>query len=93
MVDKKYSSQADLLLQDGSFLQSRFEDNFIVDLYELQDLLVEVFYHRETEELVSVIAYHAKDKLKTISKGNLKPRLTIKTAMDSHLQVNESFAA
>ncbi len=33
-----YSNQADLLLQEGTFIQSRFEDKFIVDLYELHDL-------------------------------------------------------
>ncbi len=88
-----YSNQADLLLQEGTFIQSRFEDKFIVDLYELHDLMVEVFYHRETEELVSVMACNTKDKLKTITRGNIKPRLFIKSTKDSHLQLNESFAA
>jgi hypothetical protein len=86
-----YNEQADLLLNQGTFLQSREEGNFIIDLYELQDLLVEVYYQREDEELVSVMACETVDKLRTMSLGNLKPRLTIKNNSD-HLQKG-SFAA
>lgn len=50
----------------------------MVDLYELHDLLVEIFYLHETEEPVSVMAYNTAEKLKTLPVGNLQPRLTIK---------------
>jgi hypothetical protein len=74
-----YQRQADLLLANATFLLSRHEDSFIVDLYELDDLLVEVFYQKENEELVSVMAYNTSEKLKTLTNGvNLTPRLTIK---------------
>jgi hypothetical protein len=73
-----YTHQADLLLNQGTFLQTRTEDNFIIDLYELHDLLIEIFYQKENEEPVSVMAYNTSEKLKSISKGNLQPRLTIK---------------
>jgi hypothetical protein len=86
-----YHQQADLLLQQGTFLQSRSEGNFIIDLYELQDLLIEIFYQQENEEPVSVMAYNTNEKLKTIGKGKLKPRLTIKKA-DETVQ-KESYAA
>ena len=73
-----YSEQADLLLNQGTFLSSRTEGNFVIDLYELQDLIIEIFYQKEDEEPVSVMAYDTSEKLKTLTKGNLKPRLTIK---------------
>ena len=74
-----YQQQADLLLDNSTFLLSRSEDNFIVDLYELDDLLVEVFYQKENEELVSVMAYNTSEKLKALTNGiNLKPKLRIK---------------
>jgi hypothetical protein len=77
-----YNEQADLLLNQGTYLQTRQEGNFIIDLFELQDLLVEVYYQSEDEEPVSVMACETSDKLKTISAGNLKPRLTIKKTND-----------
>lgn len=74
-----YQQQADLLLANATFLLSRIEDSFIVDLFELDDLLVEVFYQAENEDLVSVMAYNTSEKLRMLTNGaNLKPRLTIK---------------
>ena len=73
-----YTDQADLLLDQGNFLQTRTEDNFIIDLYELQDLLVEIFYEKEAEEPVSVMAYNTHEKLKGMGKAKMQPRLTIK---------------
>lgn len=78
-----YNEQADLLLNQGTFLQTRQEGNFIIDLYELQDLLVEVYYQNEDEEPVSVMACQTTDKLKTMLAGSLKPRLTIKNSTDN----------
>lgn len=86
-----YTQQADLLLQKGTFLQSRPEDGFVVDLYELEDLLIEVFYEKDSEELVSVMAYNTDEKLKTRVYGNLTPRLTIKNP--SPFSTKEQFAA
>lgn len=71
-----YAQQADVLGQQGMFLQSRVDGKFIVDLYELHDLLVEIFYHKGTEEPVSLMAYYTADKIKSL--GNLQPRLTVK---------------
>jgi hypothetical protein len=88
-----YQQQADLLLSDGTFLLSRFEDSFIVDLYELDDILVEVFYECETEDLVSVMAYNTSEKLKVLTKGaNLTPRLTIKKEAPPYQSISEYFA-
>ncbi len=75
-----YTQQADTLLQEGTYIQSRSENNFLVDLYELYDLLVEVFYQKGSEDLVSIMAYNTNDKLQLLSKGiNLTPRLCFKT--------------
>lgn len=73
-----YSEQADLLLRQGTFLCSRAEGNFVIDLYEVQDLIIEIFYQKESEEPVSVMAYDTTEKLQKLSKKNLQPRLTIK---------------
>lgn len=75
-----YTQQADTILQEGSFIQSRSENNFVVDLYELYDLLIEVFYQKDSEDLVSIMAYNTNDKLQLLSKGiNLTPRLSFKS--------------
>lgn len=73
-----YQQQADLLLKHGLFLQTRIEGNFVIDLYELNDLLIEIFYQNENDEPVSVMAYNAVEKLKTMQPRLLQPRLTIK---------------
>ena len=85
-----YTDQADLLIEQGTFLQTRSEDNFIIDLYELQDLLIEIFYEKENEEPVSVMAYNTTEKLKTLGKGKMQPRLTIK---DNNAVQKGSYAA
>lgn len=87
-----YQQQADLLLANATFLLSRIEDSFIVDLFELDDLLVEVFYQAENEDLVSVMAYNTSEKLRMLTNGaNLKPRLTIKKDMP-YQTLNEYYA-
>lgn len=87
-----YQQQADLLLSDGTYLLSRMEDSFVVDLFELDDMLVEVFYERDSEDLVSVMAYNTTEKLKTLTKGaNLTPRLTIRKE-SSYPTLNEFYA-
>lgn len=88
-----YHQQADLLLSDATFLFSRLEDSFIVDLYELDDILVEVFYEYDSEDLVSVMAYNTSEKLKVLTNGaNLTPRLTIKKEAPSYQSMSEYFA-
>lgn len=88
-----YQQQADLLLSDATYLLSRNEDSFVVDLYELDDILVEVFYLKESEFLVSVMAYNTSEKLKVLTNGvNLTPRLTIKKETPSLQSLQEYYA-
>jgi hypothetical protein len=88
-----YQQQADVLLREATFLLSRIEDNFIVDLYELDSILVEIFYQKDNEDLVSVMAYNTSEKLKALTKGaNLSPRLTIKKEGTNLQPLNEYFA-
>lgn len=88
-----YQQQADALLANATFLLSRMEGNFIVDLYELDDILVEIFYEYETEDLVSVMAYKTSEKLKMFTNGaNLKPRLTIRKENPSLHSLSEYYA-
>lgn len=77
-----YAQQADLLLQKGTFLQTRSENNFIIDLYELQELLIEIFYQSRNEDPVSVMAYNTLEKLKDLPKRKLEPRLRIRNGSD-----------
>lgn len=76
-----YSRQADLLEKEGLFLFTRTEGKFVIDLYEVDDLLIEIYYQKETEEPVSIMAGYTAEKLKTMQAGNLQPRLTIR---DNH---------
>ncbi len=88
-----YQQQADILLSEATYLLSRLEDSFVVDLYELDDILVEVFYESDTEELVSVMAYNSTEKLKALTKGvNLAPRLTFRNATQAFRKRHEFFA-
>ena len=88
-----YQEQADILLREATFLLSRIEDHFIVDLYELDSILVEIFYQQDNEDLVSVMAYNTSEKLKILTNGaNLTPRLTIKKEGQSVQSLNEYFA-
>ena len=73
-----YAQQADMLGHQGLFMETRREGNFLVDLYELDDLLIEVFYQKDSEEPVSVMAFEAAKKLKRLYADSLQPRLTIK---------------
>lgn len=75
-----YTQQADALTRGGIFLETRREGNYVVDLYELDDLLIEVFYQKDSEEPVSVMAFDAVKKLKHLYAGSLQPRLTIKSS-------------
>jgi len=88
-----YQQQADILLREATFLLSRIEDSFVVDLYELDSILVEIFYEKDNEDLVSVMAYNTSEKLKALTNGvNLKPRLTIKKEPGTLQPLNEYFA-
>ena len=69
-----YTQQADLLLEHGRYLQTRSEGNFIIDLYELHNLLVEIFYQSENEEPVSVMAYDLSAQTASAGSTNLCPR-------------------
>ena len=72
-----YAQQADILLNQGTLLGTRLDGNFVIDLFELQNLLIEIFYHRDNEDPLSVMAYDANDKLEILQKDTLRPRLTI----------------
>ena len=88
-----YQEQADILLRVATFLLSRIEDHFIVDLYELDSILVEIFYQQDNEDLVSVMAYNTSEKLTVLTNGaNLSPMLNIKKEGQSVQSLNEYFA-
>jgi hypothetical protein len=51
--------QADMLLEEGSYLHSRQEPEFLIDLYRLEDFYVEVYYHKRQNTLVVVKSFYA----------------------------------
>lgn len=87
------AAQADLLLQQATYLQSWKEESLIVDLYELDDLLIELYYQYPGEELVSITAYHPHEKKGGLLKTDLQPRLTIKSHKETSQPQDKSFAA
>ena len=53
--------QAEMLQQEGTYLCTRQEPEFLVDLYELEDFYVETFRHRADCALVLVKSYRLQD--------------------------------
>ena len=53
-----------LLHSEGVYLCSRQEPEFIVDLYQLHEFYVEVFYHERINELIDLVSFKSNDPLK-----------------------------
>lgn len=56
------AEQADMLLEEGNFLYTRDEPQFLIDLYSVEDFFVEVYYHKRQENLIVVKSFYAKDQ-------------------------------
>ncbi|HEX2532751.1 MAG TPA: hypothetical protein VHK69_03390 [Chitinophagaceae bacterium] len=50
--------QADTLLLRGSFLYSRQEPEFLVDLYRMDGFYVEIYYHKREADIVAVRSFY-----------------------------------
>lgn len=59
--------QADILLKEAYYLDTREEPGFFVDMYQLPDLYVEVYFHRKQEEFVVVKTFYSSEDVQTNS--------------------------
>lgn len=55
-------SQADLLYHEGTFLYTREEPQFIVDVYQLEDFYVEIYFHKHLEDFLAMRSFEATER-------------------------------
>lgn len=55
------SQQADVLLKEGYFLDSREEPGFFVDTYLLQGMYIEIYYHKRQEDFVVIKSFYSSE--------------------------------
>lgn len=68
--------QADLLLEEGTYLHTRQEPEFLIDLYEIEGFFVEVYYHKRQDELIIVKSFRSGEQVFSTDEA-LIPQLTI----------------
>src|SRR5687768_4107296 len=51
--------QADILEQEGSFICTREENRFLIDLYAIEDFYVEVYFRRHDEGYASISSFYS----------------------------------
>ena len=71
------ADQADLLLAEGVFLNTRREADQVIDRYRLHDFLVEVCYSVSTVEPIAVTSFYPKQRQSPIYQMQV-PRLSIR---------------
>ena len=67
--------QADMLLEEGAFLYTRQEPEFLIDLYKLEDFFVEVYYHKRQRSLIVVKSFYGNMQDDTLQ--DWIPRMTV----------------
>jgi hypothetical protein len=72
LLDKH--EQADVLSEDGVYLHTRQEPEFIIDLYQLNGFFVEVYYHSQQQQLMIVKSFlpHEERSATSTERGCLK---------------------
>lgn len=68
--------QADILLEEGKYLYTRQEPEFLIDLYSLDDFFVEVYYHKHQKNLTVIKSFYAKDQDNDLEYDWI-PRMTV----------------
>ena len=71
------SDQADLLLAEGVYLNSREESEYLIDRYKLHGFYVDVYYLEATGDAVTVQSFYPKQQQPPIYQMHL-PRLRIR---------------
>lgn len=57
--------QADILFNEGYYLSTREEPGFFVDLYQLHDLFVELYFHKKQRDFVVVKTFYSTEDVQT----------------------------
>lgn len=89
LVSKK--EQADLLEERAGYLCTRQEPEFIIDLYEMEDFFIEVYYHRTQEELVVVKTLCINEQPPSLA-DTLVPQLMVSWKNPFGFDANRGFA-
>lgn len=55
------AQQADALLKDGYYLDTRDEPSFFVDMYQLHGMYIEIYYHKKKEDLVVMKSFYSSE--------------------------------
>jgi len=55
--------QADVLHFNGTYLHTREEPGFMIDVYQVNNFYVEVYYQRNTDECLVMRTYYSADKI------------------------------
>jgi len=55
------AQQADALLREGYFLDTREEPGFFVDMYQLHGMYIEIYYHKKQENLVVIKSFYSSE--------------------------------
>lgn len=71
------ADQADLLQAEGAFLNTRLEDEFIVDRYQLRNFYVDVFYRADSYDPVVVKSFYLERQQSPIYQMQL-PRMYVR---------------
>ena len=59
--------QADVLLKEAYYLDTREEPGFFVDMYQLHDLYVEIYFHKKQEGFIVVKTFYSTEDVQTNS--------------------------
>jgi hypothetical protein len=72
------AGQADVLQYNGLYLNTRCEQEFIIDIYEVGRFYVEVHYHRTEPDLIVVKSFYTIEQYQlSLEEQHLTPRLRV----------------
>jgi hypothetical protein len=55
------AQQADAILKEGFYLDSREEPGFFVDMYQLNGMYIEIYYHKKQEDFVVMKSFYSSE--------------------------------
>ena len=55
------AQQADAILKEGYYLDTREEPGFFVDMYQLHGMYIEIYYHKKQEDFVVMKSFYSSE--------------------------------
>ena len=55
------AQQADAILKEGYYLDTREEPGFFVDMYQLHGMYIEIYYHKNQEDFVVMKSFYSSE--------------------------------